>query len=75
MFWAMIIMVYRFFGRDVFVSRFCDKAGYRRAAGGRWGLWEIDWAGCFMIWISSECDHYPMPMRATHTEPLEIEVY
>ena len=72
--WHVIKWWYNFRGQDL-NNRWVEYQGYRRAVGGRWGLWEIKLNGLFKMWIPSACEHFPPPILSTHTEPLEIESY
>ena len=60
--------------KPLYLSTWQEYQGYRKARGGRWGLWEFRWHNLKM-WIPSCCDYYPPPPTVTSTEPLETEDY
>lgn len=73
--WWLVVWWENTFG-DWSKSRFWEYKGYRKARGGKWGLWETTAMGdTFRMWCSSACDHYPRPFFANSTEPLEVEDY
>lgn len=73
--YAPIVWWVRNFG-DEKATRFWEHRGYRACVGGRWGRWDMG-VGMMrvMMWWPSPCDHYPPPILANHTEPIEVEEY
>lgn len=75
--WRLLILCYDLAGQDARWTLWVNYKGFRRAAGGRWGLWESDYhpGGSFRIWVVSPCPHYPPPPLVNSTEPLATEDY
>lgn len=73
MIFAVLVWLERF-GFDF--SGYSDHQGYRKAKGGRWGMWEVRLAKrLFTVWLPSPCKHDPPPPCVTSTEPIEVEDY
>jgi hypothetical protein len=76
LFFKIILLYERLIGRETWSTYWSNYQGYRKALGGKWGLWEIDMGGplgTFRIWWPSPCEHFPAPCLANSTEPLEVE--
>lgn len=73
--WKPLVRLKQLLRHPLTESRFTEYRGYRKAVGGRWGLWEADLHGLFKIWLPSACEHFPRPPLVTHTEPLKTEDY
>jgi hypothetical protein len=82
--WKSVVLIERYrCSGDPTLSPYCDRhKGYRKAVGGRWGLWKIESlpsrflpTGSGMLWLPSECTHYPPPALASADKPIQVEDY